>query len=78
MNKFCLSLLTAAGVLLSFAPRAAHAQQSYVGRYDAYVGFTDINAPALGLNQDGFHTQVGFKPPFLVLRRLRLQCRQRL
>jgi hypothetical protein len=35
------------------------AQQSYIGRYDAYAGFADIDAPDLGLNQMGFHGQVG-------------------
>ena len=35
------------------------AQQTEVRRYDAYTGFTDIYAPALGLNQLGFHGQVG-------------------
>ena len=37
----------------------AKAQQSEIRRYDAYAGFTDIDAPDLGLNQLGFHTQGG-------------------
>ena len=37
---------------------AADAQQA-VRRYDIYVGFADLNAPALGLNQPGFHAQAG-------------------
>ena len=36
----------------------AGAQQD-VRRYDAYAGFADLNAPALGLNQPGFHAQAG-------------------
>ena len=36
-----------------------HAQQKEVSRYDAFAGFTSINAPALGLSQPGFHTQAG-------------------
>ena len=48
-------------VCLAFGA-TAHAQQTYVSRYDAYAGFTDINAPALGLNQPGFHLQVGMNP----------------
>ena len=34
-------------------------QNNYVGRYDAFAGFTDIYAPELGLNQTGFHAQAG-------------------
>ena len=36
-----------------------HAQQKYVSRYDVYAGFADIDSPALGLNEKGFHAQVG-------------------
>jgi hypothetical protein len=36
-----------------------NAQQTEIRRYDAYAGFTDIDAPDLGLNQQGFHGQVG-------------------
>jgi hypothetical protein len=36
-----------------------HAQQTEVSRYDVYAGFADLYAPALGLNQTGFHTQGG-------------------
>jgi hypothetical protein len=35
------------------------AQQTEIRRYDAYAGFTDIDAPDLGLNQKGFHAQAG-------------------
>ena len=49
-------------LLLNLAAAPIRAQQSYVGRYDAYVGFADLNSPALGLNQVGFHTQVGINP----------------
>ncbi|HET9086527.1 MAG TPA: hypothetical protein VFN53_03280, partial [Acidobacteriaceae bacterium] len=52
-------------VLMAFVARSlTFAQQSYVGRYDVYAGFTDFNTPALGLNQIGAHTQGG-----VVLRR---------
>ncbi len=64
MMKLRFSLLTgAASALLTLATGAVtQAQQNYVGFYDAYVGFADINAPALGLNQPGFHTQLGVNP----------------
>lgn len=46
-------------VFIAFPANTAHAQQSYVGRYDAYTGFTDIDSPMLGLNEQGFHAQAG-------------------
>ncbi|MGC9291667.1 MAG: hypothetical protein ACP5EP_02955 [Acidobacteriaceae bacterium] len=46
-------------MLVFLAGAAAQAQQSYVGRYDAYAGFADLESPALGLNQTGYHFQVG-------------------
>ena len=43
----------------SLAP-TAHAQQTYVGRYDLYTGFSDLNTPGLNnINQIGFHLQAG-------------------
>lgn len=35
------------------------AQQTELRKYDAYAGFVDLNSPALGLNQTGFHAQSG-------------------
>ena len=46
----------------SFIVTPALAQQTYVGRYDVYAGFTDIDSPALGLNEKGFHAQAGINP----------------
>ncbi len=40
----------------------AHAQKSYVSRYDVYAGFADIDSPDLGLNEQGFHLQAGINP----------------
>jgi len=37
----------------------AFAQQDYVGRYDAYTGFTYAASPDIKLDQRGFHTQGG-------------------
>jgi len=48
--------------LLAFPTTSAHAQQSYVGRYDVYTGFADIDSPMLGLNEQGFHAQAGINP----------------
>lgn len=44
--------------LLCFALTAS-AQQEYVGRYDAYTGFTYAASPNINLNQRGFHSQGG-------------------
>jgi hypothetical protein len=49
-------------LLLHLAAASLQAQQTYVGHYDAYAGFTDLYTPELGLNQTGFHTQVGINP----------------
>jgi hypothetical protein len=56
-----LALATLA-VLVALSPLSTQAQQTYIGRYDAYVGFADINSPDLGLNENGFHVQAGMNP----------------
>lgn len=64
MTIRCPRLLSCAAVAAFFfllAP-SAKAQQSYVSRYDVYAGFADIDSPALGLNEQGFHAQVGMNP----------------
>ena len=39
------------------------AQDRYVGRYDLYTGFSDLNTPGLSnINQVGFHLQAGYIP----------------
>lgn len=45
----------------TLAPHATcRAQQPYVGRYDLYTGFSDLNTPGLNnINQTGFHLQAG-------------------
>ena len=45
--------------LLFLLSSLAVAQQEYVGRYDAYGGFSYLSAPDIGLGQWGFNTQVG-------------------
>lgn len=60
MNAQCRVVL--GGVLiagiLSFGGCAV-AQSGYVGRYDVYAGWSDLNCPDLGLNQNGVNVQVG-------------------
>lgn len=45
------------GILLLCFSLPLCAQQTVVNRYSVYTGFADLNSPALGLNQTGFHTQ---------------------
>lgn len=57
-----LPAVASLAVLFSLLGIPAHAQQAYVGRYDVYAGFADIDSPALGLNEQGFHAQAGMNP----------------
>ncbi len=57
---YCLFPFASAIVIASFLlATIADAQQTQLKRYDLYVGFADLNSPALGLNQTGLHTQFG-------------------
>ena len=45
--------------LAAFGPSCS-AQKDYLGRYDLYTGFSDLNTPGLSnINQVGFHLQAG-------------------
>ena len=60
-----LLLFSAMAGTTAGAQQVTHAPaQNYVSRYDMFAGFTDIDSPALGLNQKGFHAQAG-----IILRR---------
>lgn len=50
--------LLLAALLLSLSA-CAFAQQDYVGRYDAFAGFSYLDSPKLNLQQRGFNTQLG-------------------
>ena len=58
---FCFSAIAALLPAASFCrAQQGRAQQSYVGRYDLYTGFADLNTPGLNnINQIGFHLQAG-------------------
>jgi hypothetical protein len=49
-------------LLLAFvAAPFCRAQAPYIGRWDVYTGFSDLNTPGLNnINQIGFHLQAGF------------------
>jgi hypothetical protein len=53
-------LLLVPALLLAAAP--AFGGQDYVTQFDAYAGYAFLNSPALGLFQNGFATQFGFRP----------------
>src|SRR5664280_3156916 len=36
-------------------------QQSYVTKYDLYTGYAFLNSPKIGLFENGFHTQFGYR-----------------
>ena len=46
--------------LLLLSP-SAFAQQSYIGRFDAYAGFMYFDSPHINLAERGFHTQGGVR-----------------
>jgi hypothetical protein len=56
VKRTCFSFLFS---MAAMSMGIAQAQQTDISRYDVYTGFTDLYAPALGLNQQGFHTQAG-------------------
>ena len=49
-----------AAVVLLASPLCG--QQTYVTRYDAYVGYAFLDSPSVGLFENGVATQVGFRP----------------
>lgn len=57
MNQSFATLLAA---LALAAP--AVSQQTYVTRYDAYIGYAYLNSPAVKLPESGVHFQFGFRP----------------
>jgi hypothetical protein len=57
-----LLVCAALAALLSFSG-ISKAQQNYIGRYDAYVGYAVIDSPMLGLDEhNGIHAQAGINP----------------
>ncbi len=55
--KAAFGLLAAAALL---AP-PVFGQQEYVGRFDAFAGFTYLNSPHISLAEKGVHAQVGVR-----------------
>ena len=40
---------------LAAASLPAFGQQAYVSRFDSFTGYTDVDSPAVGLGENGFH-----------------------
>lgn len=59
-NGTPLVVFTLAIVLLTGLP--TFGQQTYVTRYDAFVGYSFLNSPAISLFEPGVAAQVGFRP----------------
>jgi hypothetical protein len=53
-------LLLVPALLLAAAP--AFGGQDYVTQFDAFGGYAFLNSPAIGLFENGFATQLGFRP----------------
>lgn len=64
--RLCARLSRTAIVLTAVSPffiaPHASAQQSYVGLFDLYGGFTYLDSPNIDLAQRGFHLQAGVNP----------------
>lgn len=54
-------VLFALVLIAVFATPSAYAQQTYITKYDAFVGYTYFNSPSISLNQKGVHLQVGMR-----------------
>lgn len=55
-------LLLVSSFLILLCSQPVSAQQTYVSRYDAYVGYAYFDSPKIGLAENGFHIQVGMNP----------------
>ena len=60
-DRRCVMLFTLTAILALLAV-PAFGQQSYVSRYDAYVGYAYLNSPHVSLGEHGFQFQVGVRP----------------
>jgi|SRR5215469_5730776 len=61
-NWFRRMMLFIAPAAFLWLTSPAFGQQDYVSRYDAFAGYAFLNSPHIGLFENGFATQVGFRP----------------
>jgi hypothetical protein len=48
-------------LVLLLLPSPVHGQQSYVTRFDAFAGYSFLDSPHVGLFENGFAAQAGFR-----------------
>jgi hypothetical protein len=56
------TLLVVVPIALLLAASPVAAQQTYVSRYDAFVGYAFLDSPHINLFENGFQVQVGYRP----------------
>jgi hypothetical protein len=61
LKSFAGTLIFACGIVL-FLSFPLNGQQSYVTRFDVFGGYGFLDSPAVNLFENGFATQVGFRP----------------
>jgi len=60
-NNSATSLLGRVAALAIVSVATLSAQQSYVGRWDVYGGFANIERPRINLSEQGFNAQAAFR-----------------
>ena len=56
------TLLIAVPIALLLAASPVAAQQTYVSQFDLYGGYAFLNSPHIGLFENGFQAQFGYRP----------------
>jgi hypothetical protein len=64
MQKAISHIVSRSVMLVSLLPltMSVWGQQSYVGRWDVYGGYTRISQPSINLGEDGFNFQFAMRP----------------
>ncbi|MGA2771133.1 MAG: hypothetical protein ABSG26_09995 [Bryobacteraceae bacterium] len=56
------TLLIVVSVVLLLAASPVAAQQTYVSQFDVFAGYAFLNSPHIGLFENGFQAQFGYRP----------------
>jgi hypothetical protein len=54
--------MTLVVLALTLVASSAYAQQTYVTRYELFVGHRFLDSPQVSLFENGFHFQIGVRP----------------
>jgi len=60
-NRSVQTIIITLGILFLLSTPLS-AQQTYVTQYDAYIGYAFLDSPHIGLFENGFAAQFGFRP----------------